>query len=316
MRERTPERSTLTIHLMGGLGNQLFQYAFGRRLALANAADIVLDSRGYGQGGRPDALRGLRVCEIGDFCIEARIIATDPEAPGNRSLGRRIGKVLGLARRAMEVGKPYDQRHEIVEPTRNAFRYDPAVANRRFTGNLSIRGYWQSERYFSEIEPMLRKDLTLRAEPPSAVQRFAAELRSTDSVAVHVRHTDNANAVAASLGVLPREYYDKTMRAIADAVREPHFYVFSDDVAWAEQFLGSQPRITYVSKVSEARSSIDLYLMGCCRHHITANSTFSWWGAWLAKRDGQIVYAPARYYQNADRPNPDLYPAGWRLVET
>lgn len=301
---------------MGGLGNQLFQYAFGRRLALANEADLWLDAGGYGQPRQPDLAKGERTLELGNFNVDARIVTGGASAVGGDLLQRRVLKLLRTARRLAESARPYYQRHEVVEPVQNSFRFDPNVANLRFRGNLSLRGFWQSERYFVDIEPVLRKELTLCVPIPDDAQDLASQLRGTSSVAVHVRHTDNANAIAARLGVLPRRYYDTAMTSLALDVPDAQFYVFSDDIGWAEQFLGTGAPITYVSTVGGGKASIDLYLMACCRHHITANSTFSWWGAWLGNRQGQIVYAPARYYQDADQPNPDFYPPSWRLLES
>lgn len=312
MLENRGPHPSLTVHLMGGLGNQLFQYAFGRRLALVNGANLWLDAKGYQERPAPSQNTNWRACELGDFNIQAKI-AYSTDVADKSVMRRRIHKVLRLGSRLVEKRKPYYDRGEIVEPTRNAFRFDPAVANRKFTGSLSIRGFWQSERYFRDIESILRKDLSWRVEPPSTARDLAAELRASSSVAVHVRHGDNA-APTAALGVLPHGYYDTAMRAISEEISKPAFFVFSDDITWARRFLGTGPQLVYLSDGNSGRGSTDLFLMASCRHHITANSTFSWWGAWLGKKEGQIVYAPRRYYQNLDRPNPDLYPQGWRLL--
>ncbi len=312
MPDASGKRAALTVHLMGGLGNQLFQYAFGRRLALLNDAELWLDARGYQMQLPLDQTTGLRTVEVGDFNIAAKIIYPG-EILIERSARRRIRKIVDFGLRLAETGKPYHARREVEEPEENAFRFDPAVTNRRFSGSLSVRGFWQSERYFCEIESVLRKELCLRTELPRMAQDLIPNMRASSSVAVHVRHGDNATPTAA-LGMLPRAYYEEAMRAVSQLVTDPVFYVFSDDVAWAAEYLGHAGRFVYVSRVEKVRSSTDQFLMSCCRHHIIANSTFSWWGAWLGKKDGQIVFAPRRYYQNVDRPNPDLYPGDWRLL--
>lgn len=306
-------QSRLVVHLMGGLGNQLFQYAFGRRLALLNGADLWLDARGYGEPNSVGQYAELRTYEIGDYNIQAKVLHRgDIELTG--LIGRRALKLMRLRTRWVERRRPYYDRHEIEEPLENAFRFDPAVANRRFRGTLFVRGFWQSERYFQDIEDILRRDLTPRIELPGVPRDLQRQLASKSSVAVHVRHGDNASTSTA-LGVLPHSYYEMAMEAISRELPAPRFFVFSDDIAWAQDFLGTSSKLTYVSSTGRKPSSTDLCLMACCRHHITANSTFSWWGAWLGKKEGQIVYAPRRYYQNIDRPNPDFYPPGWRLLQ-
>ena len=100
----------------------------------------------------------------------------------------------------------------------------------------------------------------------------------------------------------------------AQDLANPHYFVFSDDVSWAKDLLPAGDQVTHVDQNRGAHSYEDLRLMSLGKHHIIANSTFGWWGAWLGKKEGQIVYAPKRYYQNVDRPNPDLYPPTWRQI--
>ncbi len=304
---------TLTIRLMGGLGNQLFQYAFGRRLALANQADLLLDISGYPALAEVDPIHGGRSVELSSFNIVARVIQNKPES---RMLGRsrRVwGKVARGLMAVMDLSRPYYARREIVEPTRTQFHFDRQVYDRTFEGNLGVRGFWQSEKYFEAIDRQLRAELTLRNKPAPRTRRLAAAIRATTSVAVHVRHGDNANSVAAALGMLPRGYYAQAVATLKKALRRPNFFVFSDDLPWAMVWLRDLlPNATAVHDPD--RAAEDLWLMSLCGHHILANSTFAWWAAWLGRKPGQIVYAPRRYYQNVDRANPDLYPPDWRLI--
>ena len=312
--------SALTVHLAGGLGNQLFQYAFGRRLARANGAALYLDASGYESAETPDYATGVRVFELSNFAIAGSILEGGQHTAETRPLpprswvGRKLvkwGKLLiDLPRRT----KPYYLRREIVEPEGNHFRFDPRVYNRTFRGALSVRGFWQTEKYFSDIEDLLRKELVVRHAPEGRNLELALALEGTVSVSVHVRHGDNASEIAARLGVLPRHYYSTAMDALDRELANPHYFVFSDDVSWATNLLPAGENVTHVDQNRGARSYEDLRLMSLGKHHIIANSTFGWWGAWLGRKDGQIVYAPKRYYQNVDRPNPDLYPAAWRQI--
>ncbi len=311
----TEESNTLTVHLMGGLGNQLFQYAFGRRMALSSDATLYLDASGYPLAPVREAGLGLRTCELDAFNIVATIVAPATELiPTHQRVLRLWRKGLRVLRDLTERRKPYYARREILEPPSNHFRFDSRVLERPIRGTVSARGFWQTEKYFVDIEPQLRRELTLRYDLSSSVKRIASEIASSNSVGIHVRHGDNASGIAASLGLLPQEYYARSLAAIQREHEHLCFFVFSDDLVWAKGILGDLVEAYYVEHDDRGRSHADLWLMSLCRHHVLANSTFGWWAAWLGKKDGQLVYAPRRYYQNIDRPNPDLYPPTWRLI--
>jgi hypothetical protein len=139
-------------------------------------------------------------------------------------------------------------------------------------------------------------------------------IREAESVAVHVRHGDNATAAAQGLGVLPLAYYQKAAGLISEQARHPQFFVFSDDLDWARATLTLPGPATFVTHNGDEKNYEDMRLMAACKHHIVANSTFSWWGAWLGKKDDQIVYAPMKYYINTDQDFRDFYPASWNLL--
>ncbi len=314
------EARAVTVHLAGGLGNQLFQYAFGRRFSLANQASLYLDASDYKSGTVPDYTKGVRICELSNFAIAGSIIEDGagrrgqdrrtPKTWMGRKLAKWWNKLIILAGQT----KPYYLRKEIVEPEENHFRFDARLYRRRFDGAVSVRGFWQTEKYFTEIDDLLRKELVVRRDMTGKNLETAKEIDGDNSVCVHVRHGDNANPIAERLGVVPGEYYMRAVHELKRELASPHFFVFSDDVSWARQVLPGGLRITYVDHNRGAHSHEDLRLMSLGKHYIIANSTFGWWGAWLGRKPGQIVYAPRRYYQNVDRPNPDLYPAAWRLI--
>ncbi len=307
--------NALTVHLMGGLGNQLFQYAFGRRMVLANDATLYLDASGYPAARAREPGLGQRSCELDAFNIVATIVGPATEhIPPQQRVPRLWRKGVRGLRDLTERRKPYYARREILEPPSSHFRFDHRIVERTIRGSVSARGFWQTEKYFDVIEPQLRRELTLRYDLSPSVKRIAAEITSPNSVGIHVRHGDNASGVAASLGVLSQEYYARALTAIQRERERLCFFVFSDDLVWAKGILGDLAEAYYVEHDDEGGSHADLWLMSLCQHHILANSTFGWWGAWLGKKAGQLVYAPRRYYQNIDRPNPDLYPPAWRLI--
>jgi hypothetical protein len=227
---------------------------------------------------------------------------------------RWIRKSRAAAARFVDRRKLYFLRHQIIEPAENHFRFDPRLLNVRLQGSVSLRGFWQCQAYFLDVEDHIRRELVLRDEPRGKNAELASLIRATNAVAIHVRHGDNANDVAAALGVLPRGYYARAIGEMRRDVKGPVFFVFSDDVAWSRQMLPADSALSFIDHNGTLLSHEDLRLMTLCKHHILANSTFSWWGAWLAQTPDQIVIAPRRYYLGVDRPNPDLYPPGWRLL--
>ncbi len=306
---------SVTVHLMGGLGNQLFQYAFGRRLAYVNGADLYLDASGYAGDVRPDPRQGIRICELGHFRIAGRLIGrAESTARGRRALRRKAEKAWLLLQSLGDARHPYYLRREIVEPEGNRFRFDRHIFERPIAGRVTVRGFWQTERYFADIQHLLRTELDVADELEGANASMARCIRESNSVAIHVRHGDNAGPVAPALGLLPAAYYRDVISALHAELKDPRFFIFSDDVQWAKELLGNDPQMTYAEQNGSADGHEDLRLMTLCKHHVLANSTFGWWGAWLGRKAGQIVFAPKRYYQNIDKPNPDLYPADWRLV--
>jgi hypothetical protein len=295
----------IIVKLMGGLGNQMFQYAMGRRLALGNGMPLKLDLSMY-EGTTPDAARGIRGYMLGGFNTVAE------PASGDEVMA--VCSRLPILARAWEKVKPWHARRWIIEPGDKAFVYASRLATRKIRGSVYVKyGFWQSWRYAEGIKEQLRQELTFKQPPAGLNGTLADEISGTESVCVHVRHGDNVS-VSWPLGALGADYYRSATERILASVERPHFYVFSDDPAWARRLVSPGHPCTYVKHNDTEHVGEDLRLMSRCRHHITANSTLSWWGAWLGRRPGQIVIAPRRYYQEIDRPNPDLYPGDWSLL--
>ena len=276
--------------LIGGLGNQMFQYAAGRALALRTGARLVLD---VGWLERPPAHLTPRRYELGCFQIQAEVAQIYP-----RTAFERLRELLRLSppvwREAMFQFKP-----RTLELTRSA----------------RLVGYWNSERYFADHAGQIREDLAF-CDPPSGSNRELAErIRETTAVSVHVRrgdYFDNA-AIHAFHGVLPVDYYLTASARIRDAVRDPHFYVFSDDPDWCRSNLELGGPTTVVDH-NRGHGSEDLRLTSLCAHHVIANSSFSWWGAWLNPRPDKIVIAPRRWLADDSHDTSHVVPAEWITI--
>jgi hypothetical protein len=193
---------------------------------------------------------------------------------------------------------------------RRDFSYDPTVLNA--PRNVYLDGYWQTEKYFREIENVIRREFSFKAEPNSQNAEMANGIRHVNAVAVHVRRGDYVHDPHTNQlhGTCPLEYYREAARLIASQASKPHFFVFSDEPDWVTVNLDLEWPTTFVSQNNLENGYEDLRLMALCQHHIIANSSFSWWGAWLANSGG-IIVAPKKWSNSADPDTRDLIPNGW-----
>jgi hypothetical protein len=290
----------IVARIMGGLGNQMFQYAAARRLAHVRKTELRLDIEYFAaQSKRRYALDGWRI---------AGAIASPQEL--SFFLPRKRGQRMLNLLRARWRGEP--------APTilrEQHFHFQPGVLSA--PDNTYLDGYWQSEKYFADLAETLRAEFT-PANPLSArAKELAADIAARDSISVHVRRGDYVQeaGVREIHGVCPLEYYQESVRRLAETVSEPHCYVFSDDPAWVEIHLRLDVPCTVIAPESAGGEIVDLHLMSRCRHHIIANSSFSWWAAWLNPSPQKRVLAPARWFADAaGRDTRDLLPPSWEPV--
>jgi hypothetical protein len=175
-----------------------------------------------------------------------------------------------------------------------------------------LTGYWQSEKYFSSVEAEIRKDFTFNKPLIDRNLELSAKMATCGSISLHIRRGDYVSdaQTSAILGVCPLDYYRNAVAYVADRVANPQFFVFSDDIEWARENLGLDHPSEYIDHNRGAESYCDMQLMSKCRHHIIANSSFSWWGAWLNPHADKIVVAPKRWFAGS-LDSTDLVPQTW-----
>ena len=180
-------------------------------------------------------------------------------------------------------------------------------------GNVYLRGYWQSERYFAASAGTIQEEFQIRLAPTELNAELAQEIQDSNAVSVHVRRGDYISdpVVNTRHGACSLDYYIAAINQLRNRIAAPHFFVFSDDVDWAYHNLCFDGPATFVSHNGTERDYEDLRLMTLCKHHIIANSTFSWWGAWLNPSPGKIIYAPNRWFADPGRSSRDIIPDGW-----
>jgi hypothetical protein len=303
----------ITVSLIGGLGNQMFQYAAGKALAVRHGVPLALDINGFKKHAlRSFLLDRLSVPEA-DQGFASEVSAEKPANHFARSLWKlRIDRVLEsaglpkLARSANEYREPH-------------FHYDPEFE--ALGSETTLFGYFQSERYFSSITQHLRDWFSPRVPLGVRAAEVLTEIECNKlAVSIHVRRGDYLNPGTAEFhGILDEPYYRQAIGCIESALGETaDFFVFSDDPVRAERVLNFAPksRLNHV-RGDPYRPWEDLALMARCRHHVIANSSFSWWGAWLNPSHAKVVVAPRAWFAQTQldkRNTSDLYPVGWVLV--
>lgn len=288
--------------IIGGLGNQMFQYATGRAISLNSDVPLVLDVSGYANYRLHN---GFELFKVFNF---APSIATKKDIYS--VLGWRSGKIF---RKIMmrPSGIIFRDPKMIVEPYSH---YWPEITN--VSRCCYLAGYWQSEKYFKNVETTIRADFTFKNTPSQLNAELAEQIRQVDAVSLHVRRGDYAKDLKANAthGLCSLDYYQSAVRWISDQIKQPHFFVFSDDIDWVTNNLRIDFPCHYVDHNQGVESYNDMNLMSMCRHNIIANSSFSWWGAWLNKSPEKIVIAPKKWFADG-REVKDLFPHGWVTIE-
>jgi hypothetical protein len=283
--------------LMGGLGNQMFQYAAARRLALVRRVPLKLDVTWFERS--PD-----RAYALSAFNIDAAL-ATPAEVAEIRGPDAGAARLAFRLRRLSRVGYRWHAIHERF--------LSPVDARVLAAGDWTyLEGYWQSEKYFGDVADAIRREFAITWEPDARGRALLEQMGMSESVSVHVRRGDYAASVERN--VCTPAYYATCVARVAERVAAPHLFLFSDDPGWVAANLRFDYPTTIVSETPARSDHADMRLMSACRHHILANSSFSWWGAWLNPRADKLVYAPRRWMNDRRVDDRDVVPEGWTRV--
>ena len=261
--------------IKGGLGNQLFQYATGRAVASHHKLPLKLDLTWFETNKLHNGYRLDQLAIQAEIATENEIIKLKGE---NNILFSALRKV-GLFKK-----KSYFKE-------KRSSNFDGGVFKNKF---LYLNGYWQNELYFSNIRESLLGELSPINSMSDLGYAYLESIEQSNSVSLHVRRGDYLNLK--NIGVLGVDYYTKAVDYIRQNVENPTFYIFSDDLEWCKDSLGFLDNCIYVDRTQTEIE--DLKLMSFCRHNIIANSSFSWWGAWLNQNPDKIVIAPKGWLLN------------------
>ncbi len=265
------------VKIMGGLGNQLYQYAFGRAVAKKLNTELYFDISFYEKQSK-------RVFQLDHFDIKGRIADDSLLPPAIKNNG--IVKLLSRIQDKLfpKVQKYYEE----------GIYFDQKVFDLR--GDVYFSGYWQNEEYFLGIKDILKAELQLKKKPTIPFD-LLNKITQTESVSIHIRRGDyiSESQNQEIYECLGTDYYEKSISHIEEFVKNPHFFIFSDDIEEAHNILSIKENFTFVSALD---SLSDFYLMSLCKHNIIANSTFSWWASWLNLNEQRILIKPDKWYKN------------------
>ncbi|HCI53980.1 MAG TPA: alpha-1,2-fucosyltransferase [Gallionella sp.] len=288
-------------HIIGGLGNQMFQYAAGRALSLERDVPLRLDIQDFAGYALHNGYELDRI-----FNCDAKL-ATQED----------LKSVLGWRAYSPIRKKLFNEKllklrgsRLFVDTQFRSWRQIKEVPDACY-----LMGNWQTEQYFEKFQNVIREDFSFRSPAVGRNDELAAQIRSSMAVSLHVRRGDIA-ANPASLafhGLCSLDYYRRAIAHITECIEKPTFYIFSDDISWVRENLQLAHPCHYVDHNKGAESYNDMRLMSLCQHHIIANSSFSWWGAWLNPSLEKIVIAPQRWFA-ADFDSSDIIPAGWQKL--
>ena len=281
------------VKLFGGLGNQLFQYAAAKNISSRNNTILKLDISNYEVNVDDVTSRSYR---LGIFNIEESF-ATKQDV--SDMIGGYIAKIT-------QSIKPFHLQKCIKE---QSFNYDERVE--MICGSVYLEGYWQSEKYFKSISDALKKEVTLKKTNYTHLD-LKQLMQATNSVAMHIRRGDYATSPIANKyhGLCELSYYYRSLKYINDRVFKAVIFVFSDDITWVKKNIKFQQPVHYVSSINTDLDHIEFSLMTQCKHFIIANSSYSWWGAWLGECEEKIVCAPKKWFNHPINTS-DLIPTKW-----
>jgi hypothetical protein len=286
--------------LKGGLGNQMFQYAAGKSLALRTRTSLALDLSFLEQNKFNVTNRQFA---LGEFNIRAQLGGIELRNGFNFNANKFVLKFRATFPSFFDTSVFNESRLS----RRNSF-FD-------LKENTYLSGYWQDSFYFRAIRNELMVDFQLKHESESFT-RVSAEIKNSNSIGLHIRRGDYVTLKSASdfHGILPLEYYKNAVHKITQVVPHPNYFVFSDDVEWCEANLDFLPGFKMVSKYKGLSMQEELMAMSKCKHNIIANSSYSWWASWLNENPNKIVIAPQYWYTKTKTQNVSLLEPNWILI--
>lgn len=292
----------VTVSLYGGLGNQLFQYATARSLAIRLQAELALDLAWFNIVNKmPDVTP--RKFALAPFNIQGIL---QNEGAALFMTGNRIQR---LAKKILQLIRPSITNINLIQEGKLTF--DPHIFS--LHGSLWLKGHWGSFKYYQNIRPLLQHEIATPGQLNPKSAELISAISESDAIAIHIRRGDYVtNKRAAKRHCLcDMEYYRAGLQIAAQGLKNPHCYIFSDDTEWVRDNFKIAVPMTIVDINGPDDAHQDLWLMAACKRFIIANSSFSWWAAWLSKAKDKLVVCPKKWAVRANHDTQNLIPADW-----
>lgn len=289
----------VVVRLVGGMGNQMFQYAAAKAVALRSGANLVLDLSWFlTTNDRRYALAPLR--------ITARTTSQMFSSSRNARLIKKA--VYWLSERIVKLhpgNRAFSEQH---------FHFDPEILEVR--APVCLHGYFQSEKYFAEFRNVIASEFTVTTPPQFLARAILEKMASQDTICLHIRRGDYvANPTTNAFhGVCSLEYYERGLRMVSEGLVNPHCYIFSDDPQWVRANYNCPLPMSVMDIHGSDEAHEDLRLMTACKHFVIANSSLSWWGAWLGSHPQKRVVAPENWFRGNAPDTKDLIPERWARI--
>lgn len=296
------------IEVSGGLGNQMFQYAFGKSISIMKNIPFILDYKYFDLKPNDNAI--IRPNELDVF--ELKAISANKEIL-NRYDDSIMFKINYILNKYLNF--PILFKSNRINETINSLLNINELKNLE---NLFFSGYWQSEKYFKNIEDIIRNDFKFKKKLFGKNSALKKVIQNSNSVSIHIRRGDYVNnpSVFKTHGVCSIEYFRQAVALIKEHVNNPFFYIFSDDFEWVKQNDFGTSNYKFIDYNNGKSSYIDMQLMSNCKHNIIANSSFSWWGAWLNSNPEKIVITPKQWFANEQLNfrSENIVPKSWKRI--
>ncbi len=288
----------IIVKLMGGLGNQMFQYAAGRCLSHLHKAELKLDLSFLNADSKNKYTKR-------DYKLDVLNINAEQASESNIKpfLPLEKGKITRTLMRKLPI------LYYRVVANESGHNFHKEFYS--FPKNVYLNGFWQSEKYFESVKDILINEFTVKEIFNAENVEIIGKIKNSNSVSIHIRRGDYINNKEAHAfhGTCSLEYYKDAINYLKNKSGNLSLFVFSDDVAWAKANLKTEVPVNFVDLNNPGY--IDMHLMTLCKHNIIANSSFSWWAAWLNQNPNKIVIAPIRWFADINNTTPDIYPDNW-----
>lgn len=271
------------VKLYGGLGNQMYQFAAGKSLARRLNTAVLLDLEWF-KHVKNDPELTLRHYELDGFGI------LPPRMRAKDKLALKLNHPKVFKESFFGYLKEFEE----------------------LSGNIILDGYWQSYKYFELYNKDIISEFKFPSKPKPRNKKIIKDIKSSNSVLIHVRRGDyNTKRGKQFHGLLPMNYYNKAVADISKRVKQPMFFIFSDEIEWCRQNFDFKYPTEFIDSNSSNTGPEDMQMMSACKHMIIANSSFSWWAAWLNRNPDKIVYAPLAWFKGAGHIIDDRIPPSW-----